>query len=115
MKKIFLFCLVLILLFGVVKAQEEEAKYNFGSAQSDKKLSISPGDEITTKLYFYNIHGNRITHIALEVAEAPENWDISIDPSLHETTVSVSGVATTIEENLYVEPGSDVAVPKNTP
>jgi hypothetical protein len=115
MKKFFLFLLFLILLIGVVNAQEEEAKYNFGSAQSAKELSIAPGDEVTTKLYFYNIHGNRITHISLEVGEAPKNWNIAIEPALHKTTVSVSGVPTTIEENLYVEPGSDVAesIPSN--
>ena len=116
MKKFFLFLLFLILLLGLVKAQEE-AKYNFGSAQSAKELTIAPGDDVTTKLYFYNIHGNRITHISLEVAESPKNWDITIDPPIHETTVSVSGVPTTIKENLFVEPPSDVtdAIPTNVP
>ena len=61
-------------------------------------MSIAPGDEVTTKLYFYNIHGNRITHISLELGEAPKNWDVSIEPALHETSVIVSGVATTVEE-----------------
>src|SRR3989338_946365 len=117
MKTFFFFFLVLIFLIGVVNAQEEEAKYNFGSAQSAKEISIAPGDVVTTKLYFYNIHGNRITHISLSVAEAPENWDISIEPALHESTVIVSGVTTTVEENLFVEPGSDVAesVPDDIP
>ena len=117
MKTFFPFFLVLIFLIGVVNAQEEEAKYNFGSAQSAKEISIAPGDEVTTKLYFYNIHGNRITHISLEVGEAPKNWDISIDPALHEISVIVSGVTTTIEENLFVEPGSDVAesIPDDVP
>jgi len=117
MKTFFFFFLVLIFLIGVVNAQEEEAKYNFGSAQSAKEISIAPGDEVTTKLYFYNIHGNRITHISLEVGEAPKNWDISIDPALHEISVIVSGVTTTIEENLFVEPGSDVAesIPDDVP
>lgn len=116
MKIFFFFFLVLIFLIGVVNAQEE-AKYNFGSAQSAKEISIAPGDEVTTKLYFYNIHGNRITHISLKVGETPKNWDVTINPALHTTTVSVSGVTTTIEENLFVEPGSDVVdtIPTNVP
>ena len=117
MKTFFFFFLVLIFLIGIVNAQEEEPKYNFGSAQGAKELTISPGSEATTKLYFYNIYGNRITHISLSVAEAPKNWDITIEPALHETTVSVSGVPKTIEENLFVEPPSDVAesIPANIP
>jgi len=116
MKKFLFFFLVLIFLIGIVNAQEE-AKYNFGSAQSAKELNIAPGGEATTKLYYYNIYGNRITHISLSVAEVPKNWIISIEPALHKTTVSVSGVPTTVEENLFVEPPSDVAesIPTNVP
>lgn len=117
MKKFFLFLLFLIILVGVVNAQEKEAKYNFGSAQGAKELTISPGDEISTKLYFYNIFGNRNTHIALSVGDVPENWDVSIEPALHKITVSVSGVSTIIEENLYLRPPSDVAdtIPDDIP
>jgi len=107
MKKIFSFFLVLIFLVGIVNAQEE-AKYNFGSAQGAKELTISPGSEAVTKLFFYNIYGNRITHITLEVGDAPEDWDITIEPALHETSVVVSGIPTTVEENLFVQPPSDV-------
>jgi len=117
MKNFFYFFLVLIFLIGVVNAQEEDAKYNFGSAQGAKELTISPGGEATTKLFFYNIYGNRITHIILEVGEAPANWDITIEPALHETSVVVSGIPTTVEENLFVEPGTDVAesIPDDVP
>jgi len=108
---------LLFALVSVFTLAQEEAKYNFGSAQSAKELTIAPGDEVTTKLYFYNIYGNRITHISLEVGEVPKNWDVSIDPPLHETSVIVSGVATTVEENLFAEPGSDVAesIPDDVP
>ena len=108
MKTFFSFFLVLIFLIGIVNAQEEDAKYNFGSAQGAKELTISPGSEAVTKLFFYNIYGNRITHIILEVSDAPEDWDITIEPALHETSVVVSGIPTTVEENLFVQPGSDV-------
>jgi len=109
MKIFFSFFLVLIFLVGIVNAQEEDAKYNFGSAQGAKELTISPGSEATAKLFFYNIYGNRITHITLDVGDAPKDWDITIEPALHTSTISVSGVTTTVEENLFVEPGSDVA------
>jgi len=109
MKTFSFFFLVLIFLIGIVNAQEEEAKYNFGSAQGAKELTISPGGEATTKLFFYNIYGNRITHIILEVADAPKDWEISIEPALHETSVIVSGVPTTVEENLFIQPPSDVS------
>jgi len=67
MKTFFSFFLVFIFLIGIVNAQED-AKYNFGSAQGAKEFTVSPGEEITTKLFFYNIYGNRITHIILEAA-----------------------------------------------
>ena len=118
MKTFSFFFLVLIFLIGIVNAQEEEAaKYNFGSAQGAKELTISPGGEATTKLFFYNIYGNRITHIVLEVADAPKDWEISIEPALHETDVVVSGIPTTVDENLFVEPGTDVqeSIPDDIP
>ena len=117
MKTFFSFFLVLIFLISIVNAQEEAAKYNFGSAQGAKALTISPGGEAVTKLFFYNIYGNRITHIVLEVSDAPQGWDITIEPALHETNVIVSGIPTTVEENLFVEPGSDVSesIPDDVP
>ena len=45
---------------------------------------------------------NRITHITLEVGDAPKDWDVSIEPALHETTVSVSGV---VPSNISVTGG----------
>lgn len=115
MKNFFVFLLVFILLIGIVKA-EEAAKYNFGSMQADKELNMAPGETAITKLYFYNIYGNRITHVSLSVGEAPENWGISFEPLLHETMVSISGVPTTIEENLYVEPSEAVEeIPATVP
>ena len=119
MRKILISLFVIILLVNVsILAQtQEDAKYNFGSAQADKELKTNPGGEITTKLYFYNIYGNRITHIKLEVSEFPENWIISLTPETHDAEVDISGILTTINENLYVEPSSDVVeeIPKNVP
>lgn len=87
-----------------VNADEEPAKYNFASAQGEKNLRIPVGEEGRGYIYFYNIDGNRITHITLEVSQAPAGWEVSIEPPLSETEVLVSGIPTTVSENLYVAP-----------
>lgn len=115
MKKFFIFLLVFIFFIGIVNAQEAP-KYNFGSMQSAKELNIAPGETAETKLYFYNIYGNRITHVTLDVGEAPEKWDINFEPALHKTKVKISGVLTTVEENLYVRPSETVEeIPEDIP
>jgi hypothetical protein len=58
----------------------------------------------TGAIYFYNIDGNRITHITLEVAGAPEGWSVTVEPPLSETKVLVNDMPVTVTENLYVEP-----------
>ena len=119
MKKVMLiglFIAVILVSISILAQEHEDAKYNFGSAQADKELKANPGGEITTKLYFYNIYGNRITHIKLEVSEAPENWIISLTPDAHDTEVNVSGIITTINENLYVEISESFdEIPENVP
>ena len=96
---------LLLVLPAVVSAQGEEAKYSFASAQEKSGLQAIPGKEAEPGvIYFYNVDGNRITHVALEVVEAPENWVVDIDPPLHDQSYSVSGTTITVTENLYVEP-----------
>jgi len=115
MKKYLIILSILLILVSTVSAQEPP-KYNFGSMQPAKELSVSPGDSITTKLYFYNIYGNRITHISLSVSKAPEDWDISFDPPLHTTTVNISGIMTEVTENLFVEPSEALEeIPETIP
>lgn len=100
--------ILLFLLCSNNVLAQEPPRYNLGSMQPTKELSISPGGEGVTRLYFYNIEGNRITHISLAATKAPKNWDISIRPALHTTTVEVSGVMVNVTENLYVEPSEAV-------
>jgi hypothetical protein len=119
MKKTCLFLLAALLLLALplpVYAEEEAAKYNFASAQGDKELKIPPGEEGRGYIYFYNIDGNRITHITLEVSQAPSGWEVAIEPPLSETQVLVSDMPVTVEENLYVEPSEPLAEePQNIP
>jgi len=108
--------LVLLALPLPVQAQEEAARYNFASAQGDKELQIPPGQEGRCYIYFYNVDGNRITHISLDVSQAPAGWQVSIEPPLGETQVSVSGLPTKVTENLYVEPSELLTEePQNVP
>jgi hypothetical protein len=112
MKKACLFLLAALLLLALplpVHADEEAAKYNFASAQGSKELRIPPGQEGNGYIYFYNIDGNRITHVTLEVSQAPSGWEVAIEPPLAETQVLVSGIPVTVEENLYVEPSELLA------
>ncbi|MBN1863088.1 MAG: hypothetical protein JW790_05540 [Dehalococcoidales bacterium] len=107
MKKICLFVLAALLLLALPlpASADEPAKYNFASAQGDKNLKVTPGGEVKGDIYFYNIDGNRITHITLEVGQAPSGWEITIEPPLSETQVMVNSILVTVTENLYVEPG----------
>ena len=97
--------LVVLVLPLTAYAEEEAARYNFASAQGAKELKVPPGEQIDGTVYFYNIDGNRITHITLAVSQAPSGWAVTIEPPLSETEVLVSGMPVTVEENLYVEPG----------
>jgi hypothetical protein len=94
---------MLLVLAGPALAQEP-AKYNFASAQGEKELKIPPGGEGKGVIYFYNIDGNRITHVTLEVSQAPTGWEVSIEPPLAETQVEINGQVVNVTENLYVEP-----------
>jgi hypothetical protein len=106
MKKTCLLLLAALLLLALPLPvyADEPAKYNFASTQGDKELKIPPGQEGRGSIYFYNIDGNRITHISLEISQAPEGWQVNIEPPLAETQVMVSGMPVTVKENLYIEP-----------
>ena len=85
--------------------------YNFASEQPNQTISVSPGHEGLGIIYFYNISGDTITHVTLEVSRAPENWQVTIEPPLGETKVEIGGNIVTVTENLYVEP-SELLVEK---
>ena len=106
----------MLLALPVPVHADEPARYNFASAQGDKELKIPPGQEGKGYIYFYNIDGNRITHITLEVGQAPSGWDVIITPPLSETQVIVSGLPVTVTENLFIEPSELLTgEPQNIP
>ena len=100
---IFLAAALLLALPALALAQEG-AKYNFASAQGGKQISVTPGGEGEGVICFYNIDGNRITHVTLEVSEAPSNWEVAIQPPQHEIQVEIGGRIITVIENLHVNP-----------
>jgi len=107
MRRLGIIILIFALLLAwpaVALAQEEAPKYNFASAQGSSSLQVIPGSECRGVIYFYNVDGNRITHITLEVVEAPSDWEVEIDPPLHDIEVGFGGAIITVIENLHAEP-----------
>ena len=106
MKKIVAIILLAAMLVALpsLALAQEAAKYNFASAQGSKQIPVIPGGEGKGVIYFYNIDGNRITHITLEVTEAPDNWEVEIEPPLGEIQVEIGGRIVSVTENLHVEP-----------
>jgi len=96
----------------------EESHYNFASAQGSKQIMVEPGGEGKAVINFYNIDGNRTTHISLDVSQAPANWDIIIQPLQHELKTTIGGMVVTTTENLHVRPsellsGETEAIPED--
>jgi len=83
---------------------QEGARYNFASAQGSKQIKVTPGGEGKGVIHFYNIDGNRITHVTLVVSQAPGNWEVEIQPPQHEIEVNIGGRIVTVTENLHIEP-----------
>lgn len=106
MRKITAIILAVVILMALpsLALAQEPAKYSFASVQGSKHLGVTPGGEGTGVIYFYNIDGNRITHISLEVSEAPANWQVEIQPPPREITVEIGGRVVTVTENVHVEP-----------
>ncbi len=96
--------LVVLMTLPSVALAQEPASYNLASAQGNKDLKVTPGGEGTGVIYFYNIDGNRITHISLEVSQAPSDWQVEIQPPVGEIQVEIGGTIVTVTENLHVEP-----------
>jgi hypothetical protein len=108
--------LIVLLTLSSAALAQEPAKYNFASAQGSAEINITPNGESPGSIYFYNIDGNQITHIVLEVSQAPANWQVTIQPPLGETRVEIGGKIVTVNETLYIEPSQVLSQKvENTP
>jgi len=104
-----LLAVVVLASFTSPLQAEENARYSFASAQGEKEIRVAPGGEGKGVIYFYNIDGNRITHISLSVNHPPDGWKVDIQPPSHELEVQVNDIPVTIAENLHVEPATSLS------
>ncbi|MBI4361969.1 MAG: hypothetical protein HY558_02235 [Euryarchaeota archaeon] len=104
---------VLILLPGPGGGQS----YAFGTSQIHEKIDLAPGATFTTPIQFYNIYGDRTTHVALKGFECvdqtgyspcPEGWRswVSISPPIKPVSYRHPNTSElcTLDENFQVEP-----------
>ncbi len=87
----------------------EEARYSFASAQGGGQIAVPQAGEGRGTLYFYNVDGNRITHVSLRVSQAPADWEVSVEPAWREVPVAFNGELVKVGENLHVEPSALLA------
>lgn len=107
---IFLFGIFFLLLFPLINAA-----CSLGANPLTMDARAKPGQEIVATWNFYNLYGDRITHISVSKIEGLD-WEIRYEPSLHEESYEVSGVIEKINENVGVEKSSVVLeIPENPP
>lgn len=108
MRRVIILFTILFILTPIALA-EEAPKYNFATTTATGTILIQPGETLKVPaIYFFNIYGNRITHVSLSLTNAPEGWDVKIEPEMHEVQVNISGTIVTASENLYVTPSQPV-------
>jgi hypothetical protein len=108
--KINLVILIIFLVLTPIAIAEEAPKYNFGTTAASSTILIEPGENLKVPaINFFNLYGNRITHVSLSLTDSPKGWDVKIEPELHEVQVNISGTIVTSSENLYVSPSNAVA------
>jgi outer membrane protein assembly factor BamB len=108
---------VALVVFGVIEAvsAEEAPIYSFGSIQLHNNIQIAQGESFTTQLRFYNIHGNRMAHLLVEV-ESTLGLEVTIKPPLQTREYKVKNETCEIMENLALEPSEVVSqVPSMVP
>ncbi len=91
------------------------AACSLGANPLSMDARAKPGQEVVATWNFYNLYGDRITHISVSKIQGPD-WEIRYEPALHEESYDVSGVIEKISENIGVEKMSVVLeIPENPP
>jgi hypothetical protein len=107
MRKTILFTIFFIL--APIAVAEEAPRYNLATTQVNPTIIIQPGETLRVPaIYFFNIYGNRITHVSLSLTDFPKGWNVKLEPEMHEIQVNISGTIVTANENLYVLPSQPV-------
>jgi hypothetical protein len=76
---------------------------------------VEPGESATTKIFVFNIHGNRPTHVRAGVAKTPPGFTIEILPEPETIEYNVSGVIMSSDENFVVDPVDRTTLPQQKP
>ncbi len=91
------------------------ASCSIGATPLGAGAEAKPGQEVVVTWNFYNLYGDRITHITLSRISGPD-WDIRYDPPLHEEEYDISGIIINQTENLAMENNPVVlTIPENPP
>ncbi|OIO27609.1 hypothetical protein AUJ16_03010 [Candidatus Micrarchaeota archaeon CG1_02_60_51] len=114
MRQIWLSALILsVLVSGFAYA--EGGLFNYGAMQQSKVITVEPGNSATAKIFIFNVHGNRATHVHAEVLNAPPGFTVTLIPASHKAEYNVSGLIMTSEENLVAEPTDIDSLPTQKP
>jgi len=71
MRRLLIICLLLLL--APIAIAEEAPKYNFGTTQGPSNIYMEPGETLKVPaINFFNIYGNRITHVAMSLLIHPK-------------------------------------------
>lgn len=91
------------------------ASCSLGATPLGMGAEANPDQEVLIIWNFYNLYGDRMTHIIVDKINGPD-WEIKYDPPLHEEKYDISGVITSKTENLAIENNSVVlTIPENPP
>ena len=92
-----------------------ESACSLGATPLGAGAKVKPGTEVLVTWNFYNLYGDRTTHITITKTSGP-NWDIRYEPEFHEEQYDISGVISPMNENLAIETSSVVLeIPANPP
>ncbi len=93
----------------------EGGEYNFGTMQAEKFIAVEPGKTAEAKLYFFNVNGNRDTHVSLALSEIPNGFTAELIPAVHNASYNISGIVVETQENLVAKVTPRSTLPKQKP
>ena len=93
----------------------EGGEYNFGTMQAQKFIAVEPGKTAEATLYFFNVNGNRDTHVSLSLSEVPAGFTAEIIPAAHNASYNISGIVVDTQENLVAKVTPRSTLPKQKP
>jgi hypothetical protein len=92
-----------------------DAACSLGATPLGAGAKVKPGTEVLVVWNFYNLYGDRTTHITVTKTSGPD-WDIRYDPAFHVEEYEVSGVVSNMSENVAIENSSVVLeIPADIP